>query len=101
MIIKGSLSGKTNAFPNLINNGTDVDKTYLYAKDWKYQLLINKRENSDLKYFNDSKAFVEYSYDMDAIYKILKNIIQIKNEKYWLYLMIWLLIYFVTKNLIQ
>ena len=33
MIIKGSLSGKTNAFLNLINNGTDVDKTYLYAKD--------------------------------------------------------------------
>ena len=68
-------------FLNLINNGPNIDKTYLYAKDPKYQLLINKRENSWLKYFNDSKAFVEYSYDMDTIYKILKNTIQIKNEK--------------------
>ena len=42
---------------------------YLYAKDpyeAKYQLLINKRESKRL---NDSKAFIEYSHDMDDIYK--------------------------------
>ena len=33
------------------------------------QVLINKRENTHLKYFNDSKAFIEYSNDMDDIYK--------------------------------
>ena len=50
----------------LINNEPDIDKICLYAKDpyeAKYQLLINKRENTGLKYFNDSKAFVEYSND--------------------------------------
>ena len=45
---------------------------YLYAKDpyeAKYQLLINKTESTGLKYLNDSKAFIEYSNDMDHIYK--------------------------------
>ena len=45
---------------------------YLYAKDLKdgkYQLLINKRERTGLKYFNDSKAFIEYSNNMYNIYK--------------------------------
>ena len=58
---------------------------YLYAKDpykAKYKLLINKRKRTGLKYLNDSKAFIEYSNDMDDIYKILKIIIQIKNEKH-------------------
>ena len=32
-------------------------------------MLINKRECTGLKYFNDSKAFVEYSNSMDDIYK--------------------------------
>ena len=35
----------------------------------KYQLLINKIECTGLKYFNDSKAFIEYSNSMDDIYK--------------------------------
>ena len=26
----------------------------------KYQLLINKRESTGLKYLNDPKAFIEY-----------------------------------------
>ena len=45
---------------------------FLYAKDLyveKYQLLINKRDSTSLKYFNDSKAFIEYSNGMDDIYK--------------------------------
>ena len=37
------------------------------------QLLINKRENTGLKYFNDSKAFIEYSNDMDDIYKNIEE----------------------------
>ena len=51
LIIGGSGSGKTNAFLNLINKQPDIDKIYLYAKDpyeEKYQLLINKRENTGL-----------------------------------------------------
>ena len=57
---------------NLINNQPDIDKIYLYAKDpyeAKYQFLINKRESTGLKHFNDPKAFIEYSNDMQDVYK--------------------------------
>ena len=39
----------------------------------KYQLLINKRESTGLKYLNDSKAFIEYLNDMDNIYKNIEE----------------------------
>ena len=71
LIIGGSGSGKTNALLNLINNQPDIDKIYLYAKDSyeaKYQILINKTESTGLKYFNDPKAFIEYSNDMQHVY---------------------------------
>ena len=35
----------------------------------KYQFLINKRENVGLKHFNDPKAFIEYSNDMQDVHK--------------------------------
>ena len=35
----------------------------------KYQFLINKRESTRLKHFNDPKAFIEYSNDMHDVYK--------------------------------
>ena len=63
LIIGGSGSGKTNALLNLISNQPDIDKMYLYAKgpdEAKYQFLINKRESTWLKQFNDPKAFTEY-----------------------------------------
>ena len=55
---------KTNVLLNLINNQPEIDKKYLYAKDLyeaKYQFLVNKRESTGLKHFNDFKAFIEYS----------------------------------------
>ena len=72
LTIGGSGSGKTNALLTLINNQPDIDKIYLYAKDpyeAKYQFLINKRESIGLKHFNDPKAFIEYSNDMQDVYK--------------------------------
>ena len=72
LIIGGSGSGKTNALLNLINNQPDIDKIYLYAKDSyeaKYQYLINKREKAGLDHFDDSKAFIEYSNDMQDVHK--------------------------------
>ena len=33
------------------------------------QFLINKRENIGLKHFDDPKAFIEYSNDMQYVYK--------------------------------
>ena len=61
---------------NIINKELDIEKIYLYAKDQfeaKHQLLISKRENTDLKYFNDSNAFIEYSDDMDDFDKNIEG----------------------------
>ena len=44
----------------------------MYSKDLyepKYQFLIIKRESIWLKHFNDPKAFIEYSNDMQDVYK--------------------------------
>ena len=76
LIIAGSGCGETNALLNLRNNEPDIDKIYLYAKDpyeAKYQLLINKQERTDLKYLNYSKAFIEYSNDMNNIHKNIEE----------------------------
>ena len=77
LIVGGSGSGKTNGLFNLISYEQDIGKSYLYAKDpdeVKYQLLINQRsENTDLKYLNDSQAFIECSSDMDDIYKNIEE----------------------------
>ena len=57
---------------NLINNQPDIDKIYLYARDLyeaKYEFLINKRKSIELKHFDDTKAFTEYSNDMQDVYK--------------------------------
>ena len=72
LIIEGSGSGKTNALLNLINNQPDIDKIYLCAKDpheAKCQFLINERKNTKLKHFNDPKTSIEYSNDMQDVYK--------------------------------
>ena len=72
LIISGSGSGKTNALLNLTNNQLDIDKIYLYAKDpyeTKYQYLINKREKVGLDHFDDPKAFIEYSNDMQNVHR--------------------------------
>ena len=72
LIIGGSGSRKANALLNLINSQPDIDKIYLYAKDpyeAKYQFLINKRKSTGLDHFNDPKAFIEYSNDMQDVYK--------------------------------
>ena len=72
MIIGRSGSGETNALLNLIINQPDINKIYLYAKDLyeaKYQYLVNKCEKVELKHFNDRKAFIEYSNDMQDVYK--------------------------------
>ena len=84
LIVGGSGSGKTNALLNLINNQPDIDKIYLYAKDpygTKYQYLINKREEVRLNHFNDPKAFMEYSNDMEDVYKNIEDYNPIKKRK--------------------
>ena len=61
MIIGGSVSAKTNALLNLINEQNDTEKNYLYPKDLsepKYEILNNNRENVGIKHFNDPNAFI-------------------------------------------
>ena len=61
---------------------TGVDKIYLYVKDPYEAIKLS---------LNIWMMFI----------KILKNTIQTRQTKYWLCLMIWLLICLVMKNLIQ
>ena len=61
---------------NIVNNLPDIDKIYLYAKDpyeAKYQYLINKREKVGLDHFKEPKAFIEYSNDMQDVYKNIED----------------------------
>ena len=70
LIIGGSVSGKTNALLNLINNEPDIVKIYLYNKDpyeAKYQLLINKTEST--KFLSNTRMI------WMIFTKILKNTI--------------------------
>ena len=76
LIAGGSASGKTNALLNLKNNQPDIDKIYLYAKDpyeAKYQYLIKKREKVGQYHFDDPKAFIEHSNDMQDAYKNIED----------------------------
>ena len=76
LIVGGLGCGKAISLFNLISHQPDIDKIYLYPKDpfeTKYQLLISKRETAGLEHFNDSKAFIEYSNDMDKIYKNIEE----------------------------
>ena len=84
LITEASGSGKTNSLFNVINHQPDVDKIYLYTEDpyeAKYQFIINEQESTVLKHFNDFKAFIEYSNDMDDIYKNIEEHNPNKNRK--------------------
>ena len=76
LIMGDSGPGKTNSLFNLINEEPDIDKIYLYVRDAyeaKYQFLLDKRKSTGLKHFNNSKAFTEYSNDVDDIYKNIEE----------------------------
>ena len=81
---------KNLALDNLINHEPGIDKFFLYAKGpykAKYPLLFNKRKSTGLKSLNDSKAFIEYSNNVDDIYKDIEDYNPNKKRKI-LYLMI-------------
>ena len=89
LIIGGFASRKTNALLNLINNQPDIDKIYLYVKDRyeaKYQYLINKREKVGLKHYDDLKAFIEYSNDIQDVYKNIEEYNPGKKRKIFEYM---------------
>ena len=80
----GSGSGKTNVLLNLTYNQPNIDKIYLYTKDpyeAKYQYLINKREKVGQNHFDDPKALIEYSNDMQHVYKNIEDYNPRKHRK--------------------
>ena len=67
---------KKNSLSNLIDKQPNIGKIYLYAKDpydAKYQYLIKKRKKVGLDHFNDSEASIEYSNDMQDLYKKIEG----------------------------
>ena len=84
LIIGPSGSGKTNTLLHLINNLHPIDKTYLYVKDIhepRYEYLINKREQAGIKNLDDTKAFIEYSDDMDDVLDDINNYNKNRDKK--------------------
>ena len=56
----------------------------MYVKDpneAKYQLLINRRGNLDLKQFNDSEAFIEHTNNINDIHKNIEEYSPNKKRK--------------------
>ena len=67
---------------SLINNEQDIVETYLYAKDpyeEKYQLAINKRENTGLTFLMIRRLLLNIQMIWMIFTKMLKNTIQKKN----------------------
>ena len=84
IILGGTGSGKANALLNLINNQPDIDKIYLYAKgpcEAKYQYLINKCGKVGSDHYDDPKDFMEYSNNMQDVYKNIEDYNPRKNRK--------------------
>ena len=84
LIIGPSGSGKTNTLIHLINDLHPIDKIYLHAKDIhepKYEYLINKREQAEIKNLNDLHAFIEYSDDMNDVLDDIKKYNKNRDKK--------------------
>ena len=61
---------RKNKFIIKFNKQLKFDKIYLFAKDpygTKYQYLVEKLEKVGLKHYDDPKAFIEYSNDMQSV----------------------------------
>ena len=41
----------------------------MYPYEAKYEFSVNNLVKAGLKYYSDSKAFIEYSSDMQNVYK--------------------------------
>ena len=85
LIIGPSGSSKTNTLLHLIDKFHPIDEIYLYAKDTdeeKYQYLINKREQAEIKGLNDPHAFIEYSGDMNDVLEDINNYNKKRIKKY-------------------
>ena len=82
--IGSSGSRKTNALINLINEENDIGKIYLFAWDLsqpKYEYLIKKREDAEIKHLNHPNAFIECSNRIDDVYENITDYNRIRKRK--------------------
>ena len=76
LLVGESWYWKTNALLDLLDHESDIDKINLYVEDpykARFQLFIDKRQITGLKYLNDSNAFTEYSNHMNDIFKNIEE----------------------------
>ena len=84
LITGGSGSGKKSLL-NLIENQTDIDKIYLYAKDpceSQYQYLINKREGVGINHLKILKHLLIIQMICMMLIKVLMITILINKIGY-------------------
>ena len=65
-------------------NKNDIDKIYLYATDLserKYEYLIKKHEDAEIKHVNNPNAFMECSNLMDNVYENINDDNLIRKRK--------------------
>ena len=85
LIIRGSEPGKTNSLFNLINQQSNIDQIYLYAKDpyeAKNKFSIDKQERKALTILMILELLLNTQIIWIIFMKILKKIIQKSNVKY-------------------
>ena len=87
IIIGASGSGETNTLLNSIKEQgyhDVIDKIYLYLKDLsesKYQFLIKKPADAEIKHVNNPNAFILCSNTMDDVYEDIDNYNPKRNKK--------------------
>ena len=84
LIIGCSGSGKTNALINLIKEQNDIDKIYLYARNLskpKFEYLIKKCEDAEIKHLNNPNAFIKCSNTIDDAYENINDYNPIRKRK--------------------
>ena len=66
-------SDKTNVFLNLIKTNNQILTKFIHmSKIYSYQWLINRREKIGVKKFQNPKAFIDYSQNIDDVYENLE-----------------------------
>ena len=76
LIIKDFVLEESNSLLDLIHHQPGIDKICLFAKDQQeaiYPLLFNKRVNIGLDRYYNTKDFIEYTNDMQNVYKNIEE----------------------------
>ena len=73
-----------NSSLNLINEQDDIDKIYLYAKDFsepRHEFFIKEREDADTNHLNDSNVIIECLNTMGDVFENIDDYNQSRKIK--------------------